>query len=218
MDLQWLADSWPLLLSGLGQTLLITTVAFILALIIGFPLSLLSRGKRLGVRITNRLVALILRGIPELVALYILYYGFGSLGISISEFMAICLALGIIQGAFVGEIYAAGLRTIPKGQHDAGDSLGLSKAKQLRLIIIPQALRFCTPPLINVYISLLKLSVIASAVGAAELLFNAQVVMNQTFEILPVGMLAIIVFIVITLPLTWAARKFEAKISAGYSQ
>jgi polar amino acid transport system permease protein len=156
-----------------------------------------------------------LRGAPELVSVYLLYYGSSSVGANLTPVLATCLALGTIQGAFVAEIYIASLRTVPRGQWDAAAAIGLEGWQQWRYVIVPEAMRFSLPPLLNIYLGLLKLSVVASAVGVSELLFQAEQVMNETFEILPIMSVVVGIFLLITLPLTWLARRLEAQLRLG---
>jgi polar amino acid transport system permease protein len=200
------------------RTVEITTFAFIIALLAGVPLAWLRRRRRGTFEAPSRLLMLMLRGAPELISLYLIYYGLNGVGVKVAPMFAACLTLGLIQGAFVAEIYLAGLLTVPKGQWEAAAAIGLQQWQQWRLVIVPEALRFCLSPLLNVYLGLLKLSVVASAIGVGELLFQAQQVMNETFQILPIMSVVVAIFLAITLPLTWCARRIEARMRVSQAR
>jgi len=215
MSFSTVADHLPDIVAGTLRTLEITTFAFLVALVVGIPLAALMSLRPALLRGFSGFLLLMLRGLPELVALYLLYYGFGSRGISMGPVVAACIALGVIQAAFVAEIYGASLRTIAQGQREAAAAIGLRGWQQWRLVLAPQALRFSVPPLVNVYLALLKLSVLASAIGAGELLFEAQSIMNESFDILPIALVVVGIFLAITLPLTWMTRRLERRLRIG---
>ena len=115
------------------------------------------------------------------------------------EFMAVLLGLVLYTAAFIAEVVRAGIASVPRGQHEAGASIGLSKARTLRLIVLPQALRLIIPPLTNQYLNLTKNSSLAVAVGYPELVSIANTSLNQSGR--AVECIAIIMLVYLTLSL-----------------
>src|SRR5690606_28166826 len=116
----------------------------------------------------------VIRGTPMLVQLFLVYFGLPQIGIELSPFVSSVIALGINAGAYIAEIYRGGIMSIPKGQMEAAESLGMSYGTIMRRIILPQAFRVTIPALGNQAISMLKDSSLASLVTVSELLMVSQ--------------------------------------------
>jgi general L-amino acid transport system permease protein len=119
------------------------------------------------------------------------------------EFMAVLLGLVLYTAAFIAEVVRAGIASVPKGQHEAAASMGLSRARAMRLIVLPQALRLIIPPLTNQYLNLTKNSSLAVAVGYPELVSIANTSLNQSGR--AVECIAIIMGVYLTLSLLTSA-------------
>src|SRR5690606_14552813 len=122
------------------------------------------------------------------------------------------LALGISEGAFVSEYFRAAILTVTPRQRAAAASLGMSSMKTFRFVVLPQAIPFSIPPLVNAFVGLLKMATLASAVGAPELIYIAREQMALTGDILQIATLIILVYVVITIPLTLAASEMESRV------
>lgn len=158
-----------------------------------------------------------LRSVPQLVVLYLVYFGLGQLGVEINSVLAAVLALGVTDAGFAAEYYRAGFMTVPWTQREAGLSLGLSRIGVLRLIVIPQVVPFVVPPLLNAFVGLLKTATLAAAVGAPEVLYRAQNEMNRGGRILFVAAIIILVYVGVTMPLTRAVAILERRVRSRAS-
>jgi polar amino acid transport system permease protein len=122
------------------------------------------------------------RGIPLLIQIFILYMGLPQLGFVINPIPAGITALSLCYGAYMSEVFRAGIQSIPHGQWEASRALGLHKSKIMRLVILPQALKIIIPPTGNHFIAMLKDSSLVSVVGVWELTYVASTVGNRDFR------------------------------------
>lgn len=166
------------------------------------------------------------RGIPALLVLYIVVFGFplaqvpllSDLGRDVQRFWLAVLALTLTYGAYVAEVYRAGLESIHWSQTAAARSLGLSHVQTLRHVIIPQAVRRIVPPLLNDFIGLQKDTALVSIVGVLDIVNRATILKGQDFN-LSYMTGAAVAFLVITVPLTrltdYLVRRDQARMHAG---
>ena len=156
------------LLRGGLISLEIAAGAWLLAVVLGLVLAVLRDLGMAGVRAFQVSLVVTLRSVPQLVVLYLIYFGLGQIGIEVNSVLAAIVALGITDAAFVAEYYRAGFMTVPSTQREAGLSLGLSRLGVLWWVVIPQVVPFVVPPLLNAFVGLLKTATLAAAVGAPE--------------------------------------------------
>ncbi|HYM51053.1 MAG TPA: amino acid ABC transporter permease [Candidatus Limnocylindrales bacterium] len=202
------------LLTGAMVTVQIAVGAWAVSALLGMLFAVArDRGMRAAVIPISVLVT-VLRSIPQLVVLYLLYFGIGALGVDVPPLIAAILALGVTDAAFSAEYYRAGFMTVPATQREAGLSLGLSPLKVMRLVIIPQTIPFVVPPLLNSFVGLLKTATLAAAVGAPEILYRGQTVMQTTGRLVAVAAIVIGLYIVVTLPLTRLVARLERRVRA----
>jgi His/Glu/Gln/Arg/opine family amino acid ABC transporter permease subunit len=161
-------------------------------------------------RILGFLVTLV-RATPELVLLYIVFFGIAYIGIRLDSIPAAIVALGISEGAFVSEYLRGAILTVSPRQRAAARSLGMSTSQMFSRIVLPQAIPFAVPPLVNAFVGLLKTATLAAAVGAPELLYIGRQQMAITGDILQVSALIVLVYVIITIPLTLTASELEAR-------
>lgn len=160
-----------------------------------------------------------LRGIPQLLVLYILFFGLGGVGVNVPALLAAIVGLGLVDTAFAVECYRASLLTVRPGQRDAARTLGLSWFQTMRYVVLPQTVPFLIPALLNVLVGLMKLATIASAVGVSEILYKSQAIMNGDFQqgglsILQVSLIVVILYLIFTVPLTKSVAHLEARLRA----
>ncbi|MCY9513114.1 amino acid ABC transporter permease [Paenibacillus apiarius] len=173
---------WPLLKAGLLFAVPLTLISFV----IGLALALLTAL----VRLSNvkpfvwiaRFYVWIIRGTPLLVQLFIIFYGLPSLGITIGAFPAAVIGFSLSVGAYNSEVIRAAIQSIPQGQWEAADSLGMTRTQILRRIILPQAARVSVPPLSNSFISLVKDTSLAATITVTEMFQRAQQIAASTYE------------------------------------
>jgi His/Glu/Gln/Arg/opine family amino acid ABC transporter permease subunit len=202
------------LLTGATTTGLIALGAWIVAAVVGLLIAVVRnlRPPVMGGVLDGTVI--VLRSVPQLIVVYLLFFGLGAIGLRLGGVVAVILALGITDAAFTAEFYRGGLRTVPEQQREAGLSLGLSRLQVMRLIVLPQTIPFLIPPLLNTFIGLLKTATIASAVGAPEILYRGQAIISRSGIIIPVALSVIGLYVVVTWPLTQLVAVLESRVRA----
>lgn len=204
----------PVLLKGMWMTVLITVISLLIALVIGLTFGLCSISRNKLLRAIATIYVDLIRGTPILVQILFIYFGLPSAtSITLTAFTAGVIAISINAGAYLVEIFRAGINSIDKGQMEAGRTLGFSYAETMRIIILPQAVRRMIPAFVNQFIVSIKDTSLLSVIGIAELTMSGQSIyaMNfRAFEIL--GMVGILYFILIytlTLFSRWLERRLD---------
>lgn len=174
----------PLLEGALKYTLPLTLIAFFFGIIIAIFTALARVSTSKPLQIIARIYVSAIRGTPLLVQLFILFYGLPSIGITIDPFPAAVFGFSINVGAYASEIIRAAILSIPKGQWEAAQSIGMGYGQSLRRIILPQAARVSVPPLSNTFISLVKDTSLASLILVTEMFRRAQEIAASNYEFL----------------------------------
>jgi polar amino acid transport system permease protein len=174
---------------GVVMTIVLTLVAFVLGLLIGLVVALLRGSRRRVVRSVGWLYIWIFRALPTLIIIFLVWYGLPQLfpvfeGRWFEPFYAATIALAVSEGAYAAEIIRGGLLSIDDGQRVAARALGMAPRSVFRRIIFPQVIRVVTPALANDFITLLKITSLAFAVGLRELLTMAQIQVSSSFRFL----------------------------------
>lgn len=178
-------DRWRYIIDGLFTTLIITFFALLIGLMLGLLVSVIRNahehtGK---FRLLNGLSSIyltIIRGTPVIVQLLIIYFGiFGS--VRVDKILVAVLAFGINSGAYQAEIFRSGIQSVPRGQFEAGRSLGFSYYKTMKLIIVPQALKNILPALGNEFIVLIKETSVAGFIAIHDLTKGGDIIRSQTY-------------------------------------
>lgn len=203
--------SW--IVTGVEMTIVISIVSMILALIVGLAVALLRMSPLAPVRWLTSLYIQIFRGIPLLVFLIWLYFGFSFLtGINFTAFQAGIICLAVQYAAFLAEIYRSGIQAIDKGQREAAASLGLSGIASFRYVIFPQALRIIIPPIGNMSVGMVKDSSLVSVLGVMDLMREAQIAVSQTFRPFEFYTVVAAIYITMTLGLAYLAGRLERRM------
>jgi His/Glu/Gln/Arg/opine family amino acid ABC transporter permease subunit len=198
----------PLLRAGV-VTLQVSAGAWVVGSVLGLFFATV---RHLGGRWVSWLVIAFIavgRAIPQLVVLYLVYFGLPEIGINFSSIVAAILGLGVTESAFTSEYFRAGIATVADTQREAGESLGLGRIKIFGIIILPQVFVVTLPALVNSFVGLLKLATLASAVGAPEVLYRGQLQMNQTGNVTTVAAVVIGLYVIVTLPGIRLVRRLE---------
>jgi polar amino acid transport system permease protein len=194
------------LAGGIWTTVEITLLSLAIGATLGVPLVALRRSRHGVLRAPTIAIVEVLRAIPPIVWLFIIYYGVGSGAIRLSTLQAAVIGLGLISAAYLSEIYRAGLQALPAGQFEAARALSLPRAAALRRVILPQAIIVIIPPAATFAIGLLKDSAVASVIGATDITFLA----NQQTQADADGLrnfgLAAALYIVLSVPIAVVAR------------
>ena len=214
---------WKYIPKGLLNTLIITLLAGLMGIVLGFILATIrvsydrSEERNLLIRILNtlaRLYVTVFRGTPMMVQLLIMYYVIFA-SVSVSPLVAAVLAFGLNSGAYVGEAVRAGIISIPVGQFEAGRSLGLTFGRTMTHIILPQAIRNALPTMCNEFISLLKESSIVGYVGLVDVTKAADIIRSNTYEAMIPLVSVAIVYLVIVVILTNLVGRLERRLKKG---
>lgn len=181
-DFSLIWNSLPLLLAGAGVTIEITAIAVGLGFIFGLITSVCRLS---GVKVLQVIAVCyvnIIRGTPMLVQIFLIYFALPMvIGERINPFVAAVAACSINSGAYVSEIFRAGIQSVDKGQMEAGRSLGLSWMQTMRYVILPQAFKHVIPPLGNEFISMTKETSLVSVIGFEELTRRGQLIIAKTY-------------------------------------
>jgi His/Glu/Gln/Arg/opine family amino acid ABC transporter permease subunit len=210
-ELSLFLQSLPALAKGAVITAELTLVSILIGALIGTIVGVVRVSGR---PILSTLAAgyvTLMRGVPLLVTLLFLYYGLPSAGVRLDAFTVAIIALSITSGAYIGEIVRAGIQSIDPGQLRAARSLGMSWAKAMRRIILPQAMRRVLPPLTNEALTLLKNTSLVSTIALADLLRAGLEIMTwQANTFSPFAGVALF-YLVLTLPLVWLNTRLEQR-------
>ena len=205
--------AWPILLGGLGNTVLLSLVVVPLGLFGGLILSLLAGVRNPWVRWPLMAWVDFFRAFPPLVLLIFLYAGSPFAGLELSGFACVCIAFFLNTGAYYGEILRAGIESIPAGQIDAARSTGLGRLQTMLFVVLPQAVRNVLPDLLSNTLEVIKLTSLGSVVAMPELLFQARQAQSLTYNPTPI-VLAALVYFVMLWPLVRLLSRLENRAVA----
>lgn len=208
-------DRYLYLVRGLGNTLIITLLALVIGVALGFLVAIIraTHDKHGTFRILNVVCKIFLtvwRGTPVVVQLMIMYY---IILVSMSNKIVVAaIAFGLNSAAYVAEIVRSGIMSVDEGQFEAGRSLGLTYAKTMRLIIMPQAFKNVLPALANEFITLLKETSVSGYIALPDLTKGGDIIRSVTYDAyLPLFGVAIF-YLVIVMILTAGVHKLEARL------
>ena len=212
-DISLIIDSLPLLGIGAMVTIEITAVAVALGTLIGLFVGIAELSRYWYFRIPSKIYVDFIRGTPLLVQIFIIYFALPIiLGVRVEPFVAAVAACSINSGAYVAEIFRAGIQSIDKGQMEAGRSLGLSSGQTMKLIIMPQAFKNVLPALINEMIVLLKETAIIGYIGTIDITKAATLVQSRTYSAFVPLISAAIFYLVLVMLLTYFMGKVERRL------
>ena len=204
-------DFLPILLQGCLVTIELTLCALVLSTLLGFVWALLRLSPSRWLSVPAVTFITIIRGIPIIVQLFYVYFVLPDLGIELSAFQAGVFGLGIAYSAYQAENFRAGIQSVDPGQIEAAQTLGMRPPLIMRRVILPQAIRVFLPPYGNTMIMMLKDSSIASTITVAELTRGGQLIAASTFKNMTVFTLVALLYLTMSLPLTYLAHRLEKK-------
>lgn len=207
-------NSFPLLIMGAGITVQITVISVLLGLIIGMFVGIARISKVLILRWLAAIYIDFLRGTPLLVQIFLIYFALPIIaGQRVDPFVAAITACGINSGAYIAEIFRAGIQAIDDGQMEAGRSLGMSWVQTMRYIIVPQAFKNIVPPLGNEFIALLKDSSLVSVIGFEELTRRGQLIIARTYGSMEIWLSVAIIYLAMTLAISRLVAFIEKRLN-----
>jgi polar amino acid transport system permease protein len=203
------------LLLAARWTLLLSAIAFAGGGIFGLALLVLRVSRSAASREAVKLYIELFQGTPLLMQLFLVFFGLPLLGVDVSPWLAATVSLSLYASAYLVEIWRGCVESVPQGQWDASASLGMRYLAQLRLVILPQALRLAVPPTVGFLVQLVKSTALASIIGYSELTKTAQILTNATFQPFIIYTLVALIYFAMCYPLTAAARALERQLAAA---
>jgi His/Glu/Gln/Arg/opine family amino acid ABC transporter permease subunit len=214
-DIPVVWQNLPALLAGLWLTIVIVLLALVVATGIGI---LVCAGMLLGKGIIYKAsvnYVSIFRALPEPIIIFWLYYCSPLiLNTKLSAFETGAIALAIPSGAYLAEIFRAGIQAVPRGQTEAAQALGLRPFWLVWDVLVPQALRIMIPPILGIVTIIIKNSALVSAIGVEELFYRATVLGGQTFHYFEFLSVTAVIYFVLILPLSAVVQLQERRLSA----
>lgn len=202
---------------ALWRTIQLATLAEVFGIALGLFLALGAIHRRRTVRAVFRSWIELWRGTPLLVQLLFVHFSFPLVGIIFTPFVSGAFVLSLNSAAYVAEIFRAGIQSLERGQIEAARSLGMSYRRMLRVVVLPQAFRRVVPPLTNELVALVKDSSLVAMIGIVELLGVARLAFGAEYNSSMYPVVALL-FLSITLPLTFLARALERRLSRRGAQ
>jgi polar amino acid transport system permease protein/cystine transport system permease protein len=203
------------------MTLLLTVASFVIGGIVGIPLALGLRSKIAPLRWLLRFLVDLIRGIPIIVWIFVLYYGISQAmegsGYEIENWVSAIISLSIVSAAYLAEIYRGGILAVPTGQTEAAHALGIKSSPAFLRIVAPQAFKISLPSIATYAIGLFKDTSIASVIIVQDIIYHAKAYAQQNGDVpgvVPYAMAAAI-YIIISIPVAMWSRRLDRKLQEG---
>jgi len=210
-DLVW-SSFGPIVGGAVTGTIPLTLASFAFGLLLALVVALLRLSPNKVLSGVARFYVSVIRGTPLLVQLFVIFYGLPSLGVKLEPWPSAIIAFSLNVGGYAAEIIRAAILSVPKGQWEAGHTIGMSGTQTLLRIILPQAARVSVPPLSNTFISLVKDTSLASLILVTELFRNAQQIAAFSQEFMVLYLEAALVYWVVCLALSTAQSALERRL------
>jgi cystine transport system permease protein len=210
-DLIW-SSFGPIVTGAVTGTIPLTLASFAIGLALALLVALMRLSRNAVVSGLARFYVSVIRGTPLLVQLFVIFYGLPSLGVKLDPWPSAIIAFSLNIGGYAAEVIRAAILSVPKGQWEAGHTIGMSRGQSLRRIILPQAARVSVPPLSNTFISLVKDTSLASLILVTELFRNAQQIAAFSQEFMVLYLEAALVYWIICLALSSGQSVLERRL------
>jgi polar amino acid transport system permease protein len=215
IDTAWMSEWTPFILSGAWTTIYVCLVSIVLATVLavlGAVARLSSNPIVFGV---SSLYVSLVRGTPLLVQIYFIYFALPQVGIRLDAILAGILALGFNYGAYMTEIFRAGIQAVPRGQREAAEALGMPERLVMLRVVLPQAVRIVIPAIGNDFIAMIKDSALISTIAVQELLWRAQRAGTRDFRTLQALLIAAAIYWALTIIFSYFQDKLEKRMARG---
>ena len=213
---QFFSDSesfLPILVQGLGLTVLVTLGSVVLSTVLGLVWALMDVSGVTPLRRGSRVVVTLIRGIPIMVQLFYIYFVMPDFGVTFTALQAAIIGLGIAYSAFQSENFRGGIEAIDRGQTEAAHALGMGWFKTMRRVILPQAVRVVLPSYGNTIVMILKDSSQASTITVAELALQGKLIASSTLKNSEVFTLVALLYLVMSIPLMLWVKHLERRFN-----
>lgn len=215
VEWEFIVRSGPYILQGAGITILVSVISILLATTLAILGALGRLSTNPVIYAIASLYVSIVRGTPLLVQIFFAYYALPQAGIVLDPIPTGILALGFNYGAYMTEIFRAGLQAVAKGQREAAQALGMRESHIFRRIVLPQAVRIVTPAIGNEFIAMIKDSSLVSIITVQELLWRAQRVGRSEFQTIPAILIAALAYWVLTILFSIFQERLERRMARG---
>jgi polar amino acid transport system permease protein len=215
LDFAWIQRNWIYIVTGAGLTVLVSAASIVLATILAVfgALGRLSRNPVLN-GIASLYVSLV-RGTPLIVQIFFIYFALPQVGIVLPAIPTGIIALGINYGAYMTEIFRAGLQAVPRGQREAAQALGMAERLIFRRVVAPQAVRIVTPAVGNEFVAMIKDSALVSLIGVQELFWRAEVTGSRDIRSLQAFAVAAAFYWLVTIIFSVIQDRLEKRMARG---
>jgi polar amino acid transport system permease protein len=215
LDLEWISTWGPFIVGGAGTTILVCVISMILATFLALIGSIARLSRNAIASGASGLYVSLVRGTPLLVQIYFMYLALPQVGIRLDALHAGILALGFNYGAYMTEIFRAGIQAVPRAQREAAESLGMPERAVMRRIVLPQAVRIVIPAIGNDFVAMIKDSSLISAISVGELLWRADSVGNRHFRTLQALLIAAAIYWLLTIIFSFFQERLERRMARG---
>jgi polar amino acid transport system permease protein len=216
LDQTFIRENLTFIASGVGVTIGISILSILFATVLALLAALGRLSKFPPIYALATLYVSLIRGTPLYLQIFFFFLALPQVGIILPGLWAGVLALGLNYGAYMSEIFRAGLSSVGKGQREAAMAIGMTPGQTMRRIVVPQALRFAIPPTGNEFIAMLKDSALVSATGFVhELMWRATKVGRAQFHSLEALIVAAVFYWIMTLVFSYFQSRLEAYMSRG---
>lgn len=210
MDESRFWETFTLLAAGIPSTVQLTLGALLIGAVGGLPVMMMRRSELVLPRLIATVYIEIVRGVPPLVWIFIAFFGLPRLGMGgLSPAISATVALGIVSTAYLAEIYRAGVDSVPRGQWESSEALGMGRTDLFRRIIVPQAVPLVLPPAGTFAVGMIKETALASIIGVTDITFRAYIETQRTYEGLYIFLIAALVYLIICVPAAALTRRVD---------
>lgn len=214
-DFVFLGTWWQYILGGAWLTVVLAVCSIILATVLAVLGALGRLSRNPVINGTASLYVSLIRGTPLLVQVFFWFYALAETGIVLEPLHAGIAALGFNYGAYLTEVFRAGIQAVPRGQREAAEALGMSETLLMRRIVLPQAVRIVIPPIGNEFIAMLKDTSLVYIISIQELLWRAQTAGRTNVRILEAIVFAAAVYWVLTIVFSFFQERLERRLARG---
>jgi polar amino acid transport system permease protein len=203
---------FPAIMKGVVVTIEIAAAVVVSGLALGLVLAILRSFRVWPLSALIVVFADVLRALPPLVLVLLIYFGLPNVGINLPSFMVLWLVLALVLAAFAEEIFWAGILSVPKGQWEAARSTGLSFLATMTYVVLPQALRLTVPPITNRTVAITKNTALGTVIGVGEILNQATTAQSFSGNATPL-MMGAIAYVILFIPVVALGRFVETRFA-----
>jgi putative glutamine transport system permease protein len=213
VDFTIFTDNFGTYMKGFGNTIVVSAIALIGSFVLGTIIAVFRISGVKPLQWLGTAYVEFIRNIPLLLVVFAFYYGLPAVGITLDGFTCGTIGLTVYTASFVAEAIRAGIMSVPKGQSEAARASGLTYVQTMRFVVLPQAIKIVIPPLSNQFINLVKNSSVLGIFAGFDLMYYGDIVASKTYATLDTYIFVGLLYLVLTLPLSYAALKLERRLA-----